>query len=87
LKNIEEMKILVCSNHNRAKEVKAHAEEELTHAQLIRLGADRGLVQGMKTVDDLSKKLAVFDQWFATLWKSFKVVAKLLRTPEDDGRT
>jgi hypothetical protein len=61
------MKILVHSNHNRAEAVKARAEEELTHAQLIRLGADRDLVQGMKTIDDLSKKLTVSDQRFATL--------------------
>jgi hypothetical protein len=54
---------------------------------LIRLGADRDLVQGMKTVEDLSKKLATSDQRFATLWKSFKTVVKLLRTSEDDGRT
>jgi hypothetical protein len=54
---------------------------------LIRLGADQDLVLGMKTIEDLSKKLATSDQWFATLWKSFKIVAELLRTSEDDGRT
>jgi hypothetical protein len=81
------MKILVCSNDNRAEEVKSCAEEELTHAQLIRLGADWDLVQRMKAIDDLSKKLVVSDQQFATLWKSFKFIAKLLQTPEDDGRT
>jgi hypothetical protein len=81
------MKISVQSSHNRAEEVKACAEEELARTQLIRLGADRDLVQGMKTIEDLSKKLATFDQWFATLWKSFKTVAKLLRTSEDDGKT
>jgi hypothetical protein len=41
----------------------------------------------MKTIDDLSKKMAISDQWFATLWKIFKTVAKLLWTPKDDGRT
>jgi hypothetical protein len=35
-------------------------------------------MQGMKTIDNLSKKLAVSDKRFATLWKSFKTVAKLL---------
>jgi glutathionylspermidine synthase len=44
-------------------------------------------VQGMKTIDDLSKKLASSNQCFAILWKSFKTVAKLLRTSEDDGKT
>jgi hypothetical protein len=44
-------------------------------------------MQGMKTIEDLSKKLAISNQWFATLWKSFKTVAKLLRTSEDDWRT
>jgi hypothetical protein len=34
----------------------------------------------MKTIEDLSKKLVVSNQWFATL-------SKLLRTFEDDGRT
>jgi hypothetical protein len=44
-------------------------------------------MQGMKTIDDLSKKPTVSDQRFATLWKSFKTVAKLLWTPKDDRRT
>jgi hypothetical protein len=44
-------------------------------------------VQWMKTIKDLSKKLATSDQRFVTLWKSFKTVAKLLRNSEDDGRT
>jgi hypothetical protein len=44
-------------------------------------------VQGMKTIEDLSKKLATSDQRFTTLWKSFKTVAKLLRTSKDDGKT
>jgi hypothetical protein len=41
----------------------------------------------MKTIEDLSKKLATSDQRFATLWKSFKMVVKLLWTSEDDGKT
>jgi hypothetical protein len=61
------MKISVQSSHNRAEEVKARAEEELARAQLIRFGADWDLVQGMKTVEDLSKKLATSDQQFVTL--------------------
>jgi ribosome assembly protein YihI (activator of Der GTPase) len=81
------MKISVQSYHNRVEEVKARVEEELARAQLIRLGADRDLVQVMKTIEDLSKKLATSDQQFVTLWKSFKNVTKLLRTSEDDGRT
>jgi hypothetical protein len=42
---VEEMKILVHNNHNKAKEVITHAEEELALAKLIRPGADRDLVQ------------------------------------------
>jgi hypothetical protein len=87
LDNVEEMKISVHANHNRAEEVKARAEEELARAQLISLDADQDLVQGMKTIEDLSKKLAVSNQQFVTLLKSFKTVAKLLQTSEDDGRT
>jgi hypothetical protein len=67
LTDIEDIKISVQSSHNRAEEVKARAEEELTRGQLIRLGADQDLVQGMKTIEDLSKKLATSDQQFATL--------------------
>jgi hypothetical protein len=40
LNDVEDMKISVQSNHNRAEEVKARAKEELARAQLIRLGAD-----------------------------------------------
>jgi hypothetical protein len=40
LTDIEDMKISVRSGHNRAEEVKAHAKEELAHAELIRLGAN-----------------------------------------------
>jgi hypothetical protein len=81
------MKILVHNNHNRAEEVITHAEEELALAKLIRRRADRDLVQVQKTIEDLCQKQAVSDQRFATLWKSFKTVAKLLWTSEDDGRT
>ena len=41
---IEEKKVLVCNNHNRAEEVITRAEEELALAKLIRRGADRDLV-------------------------------------------
>jgi hypothetical protein len=67
LTDVEDMKISVRSNHNRVEEVKARAKEELARVQLIRLGTNRDLVQGMKTIEDLSKKLATSDQWFATL--------------------
>jgi hypothetical protein len=72
LTNIEDMKVSVQSSQNRAEEVKACVEEELARAELIRLGADRDLVQWMKTIDDLSKKLASSNQRFATLLKSFQ---------------
>jgi hypothetical protein len=87
LTDIEDMKVSVQSSYNRFEEVKTHAKEELARAQLIRLGADRDLVQGMKTIEDLSKRLATSDQQFATLWKSFKTIVKLLWTSKDDGKT
>ena len=55
---IEEMKILVHNNHNRAKEVITHAEEELALAKLIRCGADRDLMQAQKIIQDLTGRLA-----------------------------
>jgi hypothetical protein len=87
LANIEDIKISVQSSHNKAKEVKAHAKEELAHAQLIRLDADRDLMQEMKTIEDLSRKLSTSDQRFATSWKSFRTIVKLLRTSKDDRKT
>ena len=45
---IEEMKTLVRTNHNRAKEVITRVEEELALAKLISRGADRDLVQPKK---------------------------------------
>jgi hypothetical protein len=44
LVGIEEMKILVHNNHNRAEEVITCAKEELVLAKLIRHGADSDLV-------------------------------------------
>jgi hypothetical protein len=41
---VEEMKILVRNNHNRADLVITRAEEELALAKLIRHGADRDFV-------------------------------------------
>jgi hypothetical protein len=44
LECVEEIKILVCNNHNRTEEVITLAEEELALAKLIRHRADRDLV-------------------------------------------
>ena len=86
LVGFEEMKITVCNSHNRAEEVITHAEEELALAKLIRRGADRDLVQVQKTVEDLTGKLATATKNWNALWKSFRSVADLLRTPVDDGQ-
>ena len=45
LEDVDEMKTLVHTSHNKAEEVITHAEEELALAKLIRRGADRDLVQ------------------------------------------
>ena len=84
---IEEIKILVHNSHNRAEEVITHAEEELALAKLIRCGADRDLVEVQKTVEDLTGKLAMVTENWKALWKSFRSVADLLRTPADDGQS
>ena len=81
------MKTLARNSHNRAKEVIIHAEEELTLAKLIRRGADRDLVQVQKTVEDLTGKLATATENWNALWKSFRLVADLLRTPTYDGQS
>ena len=84
---IEEMKVLVRNNYNRAEEVITRAEEELALAKLIRRGADRDLVQAQKTVEVLTGKLAMATTNWNVLWKSFRSVAGLLRTSADDGQS
>ena len=81
------MKTLVRTSHNKAEEVITHAEEELALAKLIRRGADRDLVQAQKTIEDLSSKLATTTENQKALWKSFRSVADVLRTPADDGQS
>ena len=84
---IEEIKILVHNSHNRAEEVITRAKEELALAKLIRHGADRDLMQAQKTIQDLTGRLAMAtDNWNA-LWKYFRSVVNLLRTPADDGQS
>ena len=85
--SIEEMKTLAHNSHNRAEEVITRAEEELTLAKLIRRGADRDLVQAQKTIEGLSGKLATATENWNALWKSFRSVADVLRTPADDGQS
>jgi hypothetical protein len=77
-KGIEEMKILVRNNHNRAKEEITHAKEELALTKLIRCGADRDLVQVQKTIEVLTGTLATATENWNALWKSFHLVADLL---------
>ena len=85
LEGLEEMKTTAHNSHNRAEEVITRAKE-LALAKLIRRGADRDLVQAQKTIQDLSGKLATATENWNTLWKSFRSVADLLRTPADDGQ-
>ena len=80
------MKTLARTNHNRAEEVITRAKE-LALAKLIRRGADRDLVQAQKTIEDLTSKLAMATENWNALWKSFRSVADLLRTPLDDGQS
>ena len=83
---IEEMKITVHNSHNRAEEVITR-DEELMLAKLNRRGADRDLVQAQKTIEGLSGKLATATENWNVLWKSFRSVADVLRTPADDGQS
>ena len=43
-------------------------------------------MQAQKTVEDLTGKLATATENWNALWKSFRSVADLLRTPADDGQ-
>ena len=84
---IKEMKTLVHTSHNKAEEVITQAKEELALAKLIRRGADRDLGRPKK----LLKTCLASWRWLLKtgkfLWKSFRSVADVLRTPADDGQS
>ena len=45
------------------------------------------LCRPKKTIEDLTGKLATAIENWKALWKSFQLVADLLRTPADDGQS
>jgi len=81
----EAMKVIVRSEHNRAEEVIERAEGELALAKLIRRGADQDLVQAKKSIEDLTARPITAKKNWASLWQSFRSMANLLRTSEDNG--
>jgi len=83
----EVMKVIVRSKHNRAEEVIERAEGELASTKLIRRGANRDLVQAKKSIEDLTAKLYTAEKNWASLWQSFRMMASLLRTLEDNRQT
>jgi len=87
LDDIEVMKVIVRSEHNRVEEVIERVEGELASAKLIRHGADRDLMQAKKSIEDLTAKLSTAEKNWASLWQSFQTVASLLRTLEDNRQT
>ena len=44
-------------------------------------------MQAQKTIQDLTGKLAMATENWNALWKSFRSIADLLRTPSDDGQS
>ena len=44
-------------------------------------------MQAQKTIEDLTSKLTTTTENWKALWKSFRSVADLLRTPTDDGQS
>ena len=87
LDDIEVMKVIVRSEHNRVEEVIERVEGELASTKLIRHGADRDLVQAKKSIEDLTAKLSMAEKNWASLWQSFRMMASLLRTLEDNRQT
>ena len=58
----EALKESVRSEHNRAAEVNERTGEQLALARLIRRGADRDLVQALKSVQGLTAKLSTTEE-------------------------
>lgn len=86
------MKVSLHSSKNRAEQVKIYVEEQLAEAEnqlaqvkLIRCGADRDLVQALKSVEEFQTKLTESEGKFTALWKSLKPILSVIRVPEDGG--
>ena len=45
------------TKHNQTKEVTERVSEELTQSKLIKRGADRDLMQALKSVNDMKAQL------------------------------
>lgn len=59
--------------------------EELARAKLIKRGADRHLLQGLKSAQQLSNRLKEVWTEFAALRNAIEPVWHLFSTPEDDN--
>jgi hypothetical protein len=54
---VKELNESLKTTHNQAEEVTDRASEELARAKLIKHGADRDLMQALKSVKDLKTQL------------------------------
>jgi hypothetical protein len=74
------------TQHNQVEEVTDWASEELDQTKLIKQGADRDLMQAMKTVTDVQAQLERVQGERNMLWDAMKPLALLFRRPEDGER-
>ena len=54
---VKELNEALRTQHNQSKEVTERASKELARAKLIKRGADRDLMQALKSVNDMKAQL------------------------------
>ena len=54
---MKELNEALRTQHNQSKEVTERASKELARAKLIKRGADRDLMQALKSVNDMKAQL------------------------------
>ena len=71
------------TKHNQTEEVTKWASEDLARAKLIKWGADRDLMQALKSVNDMKAQLERAQSERNTLWEAAKPLILLFHKPED----
>ena len=78
---VKELNEALRTQHNQSEEVTGQGSEELARAKLIKRGADRDLMQALKSVNDMKAQLERAQSERNTLWEAVKPLALFFRNP------
>ena len=80
---VKELNEALKTKHNQVEEVTERVSEELTRAKLIKWGADRDLMQALKSMTDMKTQLETVQAECNTLWEAMKPLALLFGRAKD----